>query len=253
MEPFWKPRPGADECARVGSLCDGCGRCCLSSSKKGHRTKLLHRRRCTLLDGEACRCRDYPNRSAKVHDCVRLTARNIPKLNWLPPTCAYRLIGEGKDLAWWHPLVSGDPDTVHAAGISVRGRVAASENTVPDDRLEDQIVSWPRKWPKGARRKRPDRHLIARGAFASVAVAAPTRASDMRDQNNFDRGDRDRGEIAAVAPSSQLIWGLRTRRAHHPLAAEPMDAMSSGAIKVATGSEVPPHAVDLVRRRAQRS
>jgi len=86
-----------------------------------------------------------------VKDCVRLTPRNVRRLSWLPPTCGYRLVAEGRDLYWWHPLISGDPDTVHAAGVSVRGRVSASEKDVPDDRLEDFIVSWPGKIPKAAR------------------------------------------------------------------------------------------------------
>ena len=88
-----------------------------------------------------------------MRDCVRLTPRNVKRLTWLPPTCAYRLVADGKDLAWWHPLVSGSAETVHEAGISVRGRVAANEKDVPDARLEEFIVSWPGKWPKGAKRK----------------------------------------------------------------------------------------------------
>jgi hypothetical protein len=71
----------------------------------------------------------------------------------LPPTCGYRLLADGKDLYWWHPLVSGDRETVHQAGISVRGRVKASEEDVPDDQLEDWIVNWPLRIPKAARRK----------------------------------------------------------------------------------------------------
>ena len=73
---------------------------------------------CRLLDAETCRCQDYANRTAKVKDCVRLTPRNINRIVWLPPTCAYRRLADGHDLYWWHPLVSGDPDTVHQAGIS---------------------------------------------------------------------------------------------------------------------------------------
>jgi uncharacterized cysteine cluster protein YcgN (CxxCxxCC family) len=88
-----------------------------------------------------------------VKDCVRLTPRNVRRLSWLPPTCGYRLVAEGRELYWWHPLVSGDPETVHAAGVSVRGRVSASEKDVPDAKLEEYIVSWPGKVPKGARRK----------------------------------------------------------------------------------------------------
>jgi uncharacterized cysteine cluster protein YcgN (CxxCxxCC family) len=82
---------------------------------------------------------------------VRLTAENLSELNWLPPTCAYRLIAEGGDLYWWHPLVSGDPETVHAAGVSVRARVFSDEDALPEDRLSDHIVAWPGKWPKGAK------------------------------------------------------------------------------------------------------
>ena len=94
-----------------------------------------------------------PTARAKVKDCVTLTpAQHQPHL-WLPPTCGYRLVADGKDLYWWHPLVSGDPDTVHQAGVSVRGKVGASEVDVPDKDLEDHIVSWPLKWPKGAKDK----------------------------------------------------------------------------------------------------
>src|SRR6266481_1239139 len=111
---------------------------------------------CRLLDSNTCRCRDYPNRTAKVKDCVRLTPRNVKRIVWLPPSCAYRLLADGRDLYWWHPLVSGDPETVHQAGISVRRRVAASEDEVEDDDLEGHIVSWPVRIPKAAR-KAPSR------------------------------------------------------------------------------------------------
>jgi uncharacterized cysteine cluster protein YcgN (CxxCxxCC family) len=108
---------------------------------------------CRLLDNKTCRCRDYPNRQEKVDDCVRLTPQSLKTITWLPPSCAYVLLAEGKDLYWWHPLVSGDPRSVHAAGVSVRGRVRASETRVSDDELEDYIVSWPLKLPKKARRR----------------------------------------------------------------------------------------------------
>ena len=86
---------------------------------------------CRLLDLGSCRCSDYKNRKRQVPDCVVLTAAKINDLQWMPSTCAYRLIHEGKDLAWWHPLVPGDPETVHQAGISVRNRV------VPEERGDD--------------------------------------------------------------------------------------------------------------------
>ena len=118
-----------------------------------------------MLDGDTCRCRDYANRTARVDDCVRLTPENLGSLNWLPPTCAYRLLANGGDLYWWHPLVSGDPETVHTAGISVRARVVADEDALPEEKLSDHIVAWPRKWPKGAKSPvRPPSRELARRA-----------------------------------------------------------------------------------------
>ena len=153
--PFWRRKSLAEMTkSEWESLCDGCGRCCLNKLTDVDTGETVFTDvGCKLLDGKTCRCRDYSHRQAKVKDCVRLTPRNVRRLTWLPPTCGYRLVAEGRDLAWWHPLVSGDPETVHAAGVSVRGRVAASEKDVPDERLEDFIVSWPGKWPRGAKRK----------------------------------------------------------------------------------------------------
>jgi uncharacterized cysteine cluster protein YcgN (CxxCxxCC family) len=151
--PFWKQKSLAEMSdGEWESLCDGCGRCCLVKLEDEddgtiHFTDIG----CRLLDGATCRCHDYANRTARVDDCVRLTPGNLTELNWLPPTCAYRLLANGGDLYWWHPLVSGDAETVHAAGISVRARVFADEDALPEDQLADHIVSWPGKWPKGAK------------------------------------------------------------------------------------------------------
>jgi uncharacterized protein len=153
--PFWQ-RKSLDEMtdAEWESLCDGCGRCCLNKLEEEGTDRTFYTDvGCRLLDGETCRCRDYAHRSEKVDDCVRLTPETLKTITWLPPSCAYVLLAEGKDLYWWHPLVSGDPETVHAAGVSVRGRVGANERDVPDEDLEDYIVSWPLKLPKRARRR----------------------------------------------------------------------------------------------------
>src|SRR5207248_5942796 len=105
------------------------------------------------LDTGTCRCRDYRHRTERVDDCVRLTPETIAEIGWLPPTCGYRLIADGKDLYWWHPLVSGDPDTVHQAGISVRGRIKDLEDDVPAEALERRIVDRPLKIPKRAKKR----------------------------------------------------------------------------------------------------
>jgi uncharacterized protein len=154
--PFWR-RKSLEEMtdSEWESLCDGCGKCCLNKLEEEGTDRTFYTDvGCRLLDGETCRCRDYGNRLAQVDDCVRLTPESLKTITWLPPSCAYVLLSEGKDLYWWHPLVSGDPETVHAAGVSVRGRVGANETHVPDELLEDHIVSWPLRLPKRARGKK---------------------------------------------------------------------------------------------------
>ena len=96
-----------------------------------HRRNPFHRYRLQALDGKTCKCIDYPRRHKRVPDCVRLTADVVRQLSWLPVTCAYRLVAKGEDLPDWHPLVSGSPDSVHEAGVSVRGRVWANESDIP--------------------------------------------------------------------------------------------------------------------------
>jgi uncharacterized protein len=152
--PFWRRKSlGQMTDSEWESLCDGCGKCCLNKLEEVETDRTYYTDvGCRLLDGHSCRCRDYKHRQEKVDDCVRLTPKTLKTITWLPPSCAYVLLGQGKDLYWWHPLVSGDPETVHAAGVSVRGRVGSSEVNVPDEELEDHIVSWPLKLPKAARR-----------------------------------------------------------------------------------------------------
>ena len=151
-EPFWRQKGlGELTAGEWESLCDGCGRCCLNKLEYEDTGEIVWTDvACRLLDDESCRCRDYPNRHARVPDCLALTPENVPRLSWLPPTCGYRLVAEGRDLYWWHPLVSGDPETVHAAGISVRGRTV-SETVVPVDDFDEHRVGWPARVPKTGR------------------------------------------------------------------------------------------------------
>ncbi|HVY20453.1 MAG TPA: YcgN family cysteine cluster protein [Bauldia sp.] len=151
-EPFWKTLALSEMSAEQWeSLCDGCGRCCLNKLMYEDTGEIAWTDlACKLLDGESCRCTDYPNRHRRVPDCQALNAENVPTLTWLPPTCGYRLVAEGRDLYWWHPLVSGDPETVHSAGISVRGKTKNEEGVVIED-YEDFVVAWPGKIPTSAR------------------------------------------------------------------------------------------------------
>jgi len=140
--PFWKRKTlDAMSAQEWESLCDGCGRCCLIKLEDEDTGDIVHTRAaCALLDIGACRCSAYATRHAKMPDCVALTPEGARTLDWMPRTCAYRLVAKGEDLAWWHPLVSGSADTVHEAGISVRG-FAVSEKRVKG-RYERYLLKW---------------------------------------------------------------------------------------------------------------
>ncbi|MAF48905.1 MAG: YcgN family cysteine cluster protein [Rhodospirillales bacterium] len=140
--PFWKTKK-LDEMSleEWDSLCDGCARCCLHKLEDQDSGDLSYTDvACRLLDLPTCLCANYAERTLLVPDCVELLPTNLSALKWLPPTCAYKLLNQGKELYWWHPLVSGDPESVHLAGVSVRGR-AKSERGAGD--LENHIVHWP--------------------------------------------------------------------------------------------------------------
>ena len=123
------------------ALCDGCGKCCLNKLEDADTAEIEFTRiACRLLDGETCRCAHYDIRKQFVPDCVVLTPSNIADIAyWMPRTCAYRLIFEGKPLYDWHPLVSGTPESVHEAGQSVRGWTVP-EFEVHEDDWEDHII-----------------------------------------------------------------------------------------------------------------
>ncbi len=148
--PFWKKPLEKLTKAEWEALCDGCGRCCLvkleeEDTGRIHYTDIA----CKLFDAAACQCSDYKNRKKLVPDCVSLTLSRVNTLKWLPPTCAYKLRAEGRDLAWWHYLVSGSRQTVHSAGISVRGRVGILEGELDEDDYPARIVKWPGNAPRG--------------------------------------------------------------------------------------------------------
>ncbi|MCC6306501.1 MAG: YcgN family cysteine cluster protein [Rhodobacteraceae bacterium] len=139
---FWERIPlAAMRPAEWEALCDGCGRCCLNKLEDPDTHEVAYTRvACRLLDAETCRCSRYASRRTYVPDCVVLTPATIGRVAyWMPPTCAYRCLHEGRPLAPWHPLVSGDPDSVHAAGISVAGWTVP-EYEVAEEEWEDHIV-----------------------------------------------------------------------------------------------------------------
>lgn len=123
------------------ALCDGCGKCCLNKIEYEDDGEVVFTRiACRLLDGETCRCSNYEIRHQFVPECVQLTPKKLEKIAyWLPRTCAYRLVHENKPLPDWHPLVSGDPASVHLAGASVQGWTIP-ESDIPEEDWDDYVI-----------------------------------------------------------------------------------------------------------------
>ena len=141
--PFWE-RLTLDEMtdAQWESLCDGCARCCMIKLEDTDSGRLEYTRLvCRFLDQDACACTRYPDRHRLVEDCVHLGPDEARAFHWLPETCAYRTLAKGGTLADWHPLVSGDPESVHRAGISVRGKVLSEDAVHPDGYFE-HVIRW---------------------------------------------------------------------------------------------------------------
>jgi uncharacterized cysteine cluster protein YcgN (CxxCxxCC family) len=142
MRPrFWEEPIKSLDREEWEALCDGCGKCCLHKLEDDQTGELYATNvACRLLDRTSCRCANYKLRRVFVPDCVRLDAASLGKISWLPSTCAYRLRAEGKPLAEWHYLASGDRESVHEAGISVRGWTI-SEDEAGD--LEHHLIDRP--------------------------------------------------------------------------------------------------------------
>lgn len=137
--PYWQSKRLSEmTVSEWEGLCDGCGLCCLIRFEDEDTGEVIPTRiHCRLFDPGACRCRDYSQRRSRVPDCIKLTPYNIDALEWMPPSCAYRRLHEGKDLPNWHPLISGDAESVHRAGVSVRGQtISEAVLTDPDDALD---------------------------------------------------------------------------------------------------------------------
>lgn len=140
-ERFWELPLSRLDREEWEALCDGCGKCCLNKIEYEDTGEVAFTRvACKLLDGHSCQCSSYANRHDFVPECVVLTPGKLKEIAWwLPSTCAYRLRHEGRPLYKWHPLISGDPETVHSAKVSVRGWTV-SEAEVSEEDWEDHII-----------------------------------------------------------------------------------------------------------------
>ncbi|MEJ2059043.1 MAG: YcgN family cysteine cluster protein [Gammaproteobacteria bacterium] len=141
MKPFWQDRPLTEFTeAEWESLCDGCGKCCLHKLQDEADDRIYYTDvACRLLDLHSCRCTDYSRRFNRVPDCMQVSPSQPEVFEWLPVTCAYRLLWEGRDLPDWHPLRTGNPLSTHEQGHGICGR-ACSELDVDD--IEEHIVEW---------------------------------------------------------------------------------------------------------------
>jgi len=142
---FWKHKPLKSLTSEEWeALCDGCGKCCLNKLEDEDTGEVaLTRIACRLLDDQSCKCGQYPIRHQFIPDCIVLKPSNIDEnAYWMPKTCAYRLLWSGQPLFNWHPLISGNPETVHTANISVRG-MTLSEFDINEEDWEDHIIEEP--------------------------------------------------------------------------------------------------------------
>ncbi|MBU2885943.1 YcgN family cysteine cluster protein [Gilvimarinus agarilyticus] len=140
---FWQSKSLAEMShSQWEQLCDGCGKCCLHKLEDEDTGEVFYTDvACQLFDAEQCQCSDYPHRQERVPECMVLTLDDLKTVQWLPTTCAYRLLAGGQPLPDWHPLVSGDPDSTLKAGMSVAGHVQTAQQ-VADEDLEEHIIHW---------------------------------------------------------------------------------------------------------------
>ncbi|ACY84307.1 YcgN family cysteine cluster protein [Edwardsiella piscicida] len=145
--PFWQEKTLEQMSdAEWEALCDGCGQCCLHKLQDEDTDEIYFTNvACNLLNIKTCQCRHYARRFEYEEDCIKLTRENLPTFEWLPPTCAYRLLSEGAPLPTWHPLRTGSKSAMHAARISVR-YIAVRESEVSD--WEQHIMRQP-LWQQG--------------------------------------------------------------------------------------------------------
>lgn len=143
--PWWEEKSLNDMTREEWEqICDHCGKCCLHKLEdEDDGTVYYTDVACSLVDSESCHCQDYENRCIRVPDCLQLTIGNLDQIEWMPPSCSYRALKEGRGLADWHHLITGDEETIHQVGKSIKGRFVDESEVSDVDELEEHVVEWP--------------------------------------------------------------------------------------------------------------
>jgi uncharacterized cysteine cluster protein YcgN (CxxCxxCC family) len=140
-KPFWETKTLKQMSKQEWeSLCDGCARCCLHKLEDEDTDEVYYTDvHCRYMDKNDCSCTVYQTRNEKVPECIWLTPEQAHSFHWLPDTCAYRLVAEGKPLYDWHPLISGDPESVHKSEISLQGK-GIPDDKIPEEEWQSRII-----------------------------------------------------------------------------------------------------------------
>lgn len=139
---FWQTKTLQEMSRREWeSLCDGCGKCCLQKLEDEEDESVYYTSVVCQYMTDDCRCSEYQNRQKLVPNCIWLKPEDVDSFFWLPSTCAYRLIAEGKPLPDWHPLVSGDPQRIHAVNVSVTSLNLVRDNEVTEEEWQNYVIA----------------------------------------------------------------------------------------------------------------
>jgi uncharacterized cysteine cluster protein YcgN (CxxCxxCC family) len=143
-KPFWEIKSLNEMTPEEWeALCDGCAKCCLFKIEDEDTGEVFYTNiACRMLDFDTCRCKIYEHRFKVIKDCLSLTYEKLLEIDWLPKSCAYRRLAEGRGLAWWHPLISGTRDTLRQAGISVCCQNLVRELQADLSKIEEYVIDW---------------------------------------------------------------------------------------------------------------
>lgn len=138
QEHFWEHKKLADFTEEEWeAVCMNCGKCCLFKLEDEDCGEIYYTNVvCRYFDKEHCRCNCYQERCRLVPTCLKLTKDNVDKIGWMPQSCAYRRLAEGKGLPEEHPLLNNG----QMAEEHTIKNYCVSELEIDENDLEDHII-----------------------------------------------------------------------------------------------------------------